>query len=74
MIIYQILQGVETMTELESRAKAPRLGRRKMKREDVKSRILTYGTFETPRLTTGVSKELRRKSMNERKNALKIGY
>lgn len=53
------------MSELESRAKAPKLGGRKMKRENVRSRIFTYGALEMHSPTTGVSKELRREEMNE---------
>lgn len=44
------------MPEMKSRAKAPRLGRRKMKRENVRGRIFTYGTLEMHCLTTRVSK------------------
>ena len=46
---------------MESRAKAPNLGRRKMKRVKIRSRIFIYRTPERNSLTTGVSKELRRK-------------
>lgn len=42
-IIYQIFQGVGSMPELESRAKAPKLGRRKLERENDKSRLLLMG-------------------------------
>lgn len=57
-IIYQIFQGVGSMPELESRAKAPKLGRRKMERgKNVKGRLLLMG-YLRHHLTTGVSKEL----------------
>lgn len=59
--------GVETTPELEGGAKAPKLGGKKMKRGNVRSRIFTYGTLEMHSLTTGVSRELRREGMNAKK-------